>query len=179
MLEDICRATLDSFWSRETSTVKASLGELKRDIKFSEELEMTPDEAGYPRRGPFPIQDNMGMNQAIIMLRRVREPGNYSKLVQFNTARKHRSSYGNYWHSTPNVTTTSMFASEGRKSMATNCPVYGHWYSRFIQGVHNRMGDDIRPDMAISIEVLHAMLKRLDRQWMEKTDFKAKKAVAE
>ena len=178
-LDYIRRATLDSFWSRESSTVKASLGELKRDIKFAQELEMTMMEAGYPNRGPFPIQDNMGMGQAIIMLRRAQQPGKYDKFVQFNTARKHRSASGNYWHATPNVMTTSLFTNEGKKAMATNCPVYGHWYSRFMQGVHNRMGDDIRPDMAISIEVLHAMLNKLDLQWERAEHLIEKTRIAE
>ena len=173
------RAILDSFWSRESSTVRASLGELKRDIGFGHELDMTVEEAGYPPRGPFPINDNMGMGQAIIMLRRSQEPGRYDTFVQFNTARKHRSAFGNYWHTTPQVLTTSIFSSEGRKTMATDCPVYGHWYTRFMQGVHNRMGDDIRPDMAVSIELLLEMLKRLDKSWEASKLWKEKMEVAE
>ena len=32
--------------------------------------------------------------------------------------------------------------------------MYCLWFNRFIVGCHNRMGDDIRPDKAMSIELL-------------------------
>ena len=89
MLEHIRRATPDLFWSCETHMVIISLGELETDINLSEELEMTSDTAGHPRRGLFPIQDNMGMKQATIMLWRAEEPGKYDKFVPFNTVQKY------------------------------------------------------------------------------------------
>ena len=71
--------------------------------------------------------------------------------------------------------TTRIFASEGRKSMATNCPVYGHWYSHFMYGVHNHMRGDICPDMAILIEVFHAIMKYVYCQRETRTECKDKK----
>ena len=53
-------------------------------------------------------------------------------------------------------------AKETKKLVATNCRVYGDWYERFMMGVHSRMGDQNEPDTAVSIDVLHEMLKRLE-----------------
>ena len=38
------------------------------------------------------------------------------------------------------------------------------------KGVHERMGDDVRPDLGISIEVLHACLSRLDTRYVREAD---------
>ena len=61
---------------------------------------------------------------------------------------------------------------------ATCCPVYGEWYSRFMQGLHERTGDDVRPDLGVSIEVLHECLKRLDKRYLESTIPKEKETCA-
>ena len=52
----------------------------------------------------------------------------------------------------------AIMSKETKKLMATTTPVYGVWYKRFMLGMHERMGDDYRPDLAMSIQLLHAVL---------------------
>ncbi len=47
----------------------------------------------------------------------------------------------------------------------TDCPVYSIWYERFMEGMHQRMGDIVHSDLAISIEVLLKMLELLEKRW--------------
>ena len=140
---------LDSFWSRQASTVGASGEELKSDLRLVSELGLLKEKA-FPSRGPFPVAESVGMAQACVMLKRTQMDGSYSEYVQYNTTRKHRSAFLNVWHSTPQVLLTSLFSNETRKMKATTCPVYGEWYSRFMQGVNEMMGGDVRPDLGIS-----------------------------
>ena len=44
-------------------------------------------------------------------------------------------------------------------------PTSKGWYTRFALGMHKRMGDNPKPDMAISIDVMHAMMERLEIKW--------------
>ena len=36
------------------------------------------------------------------------------------------------------------------------------WSGKFLSGMHNRMGDDVRPDLAISLEVMGTMLRFME-----------------
>ena len=51
-----------------------------------------------------------------------------------------------------------MLAKDQKKFMLTDSPTYSLWFERFIRGMHNRMGDDIRPDEGVDIDLLHGML---------------------
>ena len=86
------RANLDSFWSRQPSTVAASADELRRDLKLAGELGLAACEA-FPRRGPFPVEDSVGMAQACVMLRRTQMTGKagLSKIVR---AAREKKSFG-------------------------------------------------------------------------------------
>jgi hypothetical protein len=39
------------------------------------------------------------------------------------------------------------------------------WCSRFMHGVHKRVGEVRKPDKIITIDVLHAVDKTLDKEW--------------
>ena len=58
----IRRATVDSFWSRERSTVSANLLLAKRYLVDQEALGSELN--GLPSRGPYPHDDGWGMNLA-------------------------------------------------------------------------------------------------------------------
>ena len=65
------RATLDSFWARESSTVRATCKYIKRGLDIAAEFEFTDV---YPARGPLPIEDRVGMREAVILLTRTQDP---------------------------------------------------------------------------------------------------------
>ena len=106
LLQYIRRANLDAFWSRESSTGNASQQELRRDIRLGQELGLEVDKA-FPKRGLFPLEDFVGMGQAVIMLKRTQMPGKTGIFVQYNTIRKHRRALSNFWHTSPYVMTTA------------------------------------------------------------------------
>ena len=66
--------------------------------------------------------------------------------------------------------TNMVLFNESRKMRATLFLVYGEWYYKIIQRVHKRMGDDMRPDTGVSIEIIHVCLKHLDRWYREAED---------
>ena len=153
------RATLDSFWARESSTVRATCNYIKRGLDIAAEFEFTDV---YPARGPLPIEDRVGMREAVILLTRAQDPGRNAVKIQFDTVRKIRTGFSTFGHSSVEHLDTIVMAKETKKLVATNCRVYGDWYERFMMGVHSRMGDQNELDTAVSIDVLYEMLKRLE-----------------
>ena len=53
------------------------------------------------------------------------------------------------------------------KTYVTECPTHSFWFERFMKGVHSRMGDDHRPDAAISVNVMHALMNKVDLDFLE------------
>ena len=46
-----------------------------------------------------------------------------------------------------------------KKQMVLSCPTSSEWFYRFALGCKKRMGQDVRPDLAVSVDLL---LKVLD-----------------
>ena len=92
VLEYIRRASLDSFWSRETSTVQNNLRLIARAEKSNAELGLPPL---VPSLGPFPLSDDCGMQAAIAVLIRSLDKGAYERFVQWETFRRTRSAITN------------------------------------------------------------------------------------
>ena len=57
----------------------------------------------------------------------------------------------------------SVLAKDNRKLMLTDNPTYNLWFERFVRGIHNPMGDDIRQDLSVDVKVLHHMLEKTKR----------------
>ena len=70
-------------------------------------------------------------------------------------------------------------ARDSKKLTASNCPTYTIWYERFMKGLHSRMGDDVRPDLAISVELLLEMLMLLKVKYLESDNLEERLNVAE
>ena len=52
------------------------------------------------------------------------------------------------------------------KLMTSTCPTNGEWFERFMLGFHKRVGDVSRPDLAMSIEVMLALMEHFARIWI-------------
>ncbi len=48
-----------------------------------------------------------------------------------------------------------------------------------MKGVHKRMGEEVRSDFALSIQVLHRILGHLDKEWTEARTVVIRQAVVE
>ena len=162
MLEFIRRATLDAFWSRETSTVRGNLKEAKRVYKFIDRMKIPHI---IPPMGPFPLEDVHGMAVACAILDRSLDKGSHEEFVQFDTFRRPRSALTNIIQAGVGGLTDSIGAYERNKLWISAAPTHSFWFNRFIMGVHQRVGDFRRQDEPVTVEILHAVDKILEREW--------------
>jgi hypothetical protein len=163
ILEYIRRAILDSFWSRETSTVAFNLREARRmEKKVSDRLGMP---SITPPMGPFPVEDVCGMKAAIALLDRSLDPGRYADHVQYGTFRKVRSTITNIVQAGVDGLGDSVGAYQRNKIWVTGAPTQKFWFSRFMEGLHKRVGEIRMPDRILSIEEVHAIDRTLEREW--------------
>lgn len=161
----IRRATLDSFWSRAASTVEGNTRELKKLWKHGHDELKIPHL--LPEMGPFPLEDQWGMKVAVVTLRRSLDKGIYKETVQYDTARRVRSAYSNAWGSSINTMREGVMAKDRAKTFVTKCPTYGLWYERFNKGLHSRMGDDRRPDMAICSDLMKEIMDIVNADYVD------------
>ena len=164
LLTCIRRAILDAFWSRERSTVGQNRREGVRYVGICEALGLSPDEA-YPRRGPFKVEDGMGMKLACGMLLRSLNAGKNAKTIQFDTMRKLRSHMSNYSHACPDGVGATFVGEDSNASTLSHAVTNTPWFRRFIRGCHRRMGDVWLPDRPVLIPEIRAALELLEEDW--------------
>jgi len=159
----IRRMNLDALWSRETSTVNANARNLRTGIDlltgFDSALEV------YPGLGPFPSRDTMGYGVALQMLEYSRRAGRYADYMQFETIRKLRSGFSNVYHASAigGGDVTVLGGDDNRYTALSKCPTQSRWFIRFQYGCKKRMGQDVRPDLAMSIDVMLEMVRELEK----------------
>jgi hypothetical protein len=115
--------------------------------------------------GPFPLEDSFGMGAAIVMLQSSLCPGQNDTLVHFGTVRKFRSIFSNIHHASVQGLQPTIMAKDTRKLVVTNCPTYGEYFERFIQGMHKRMGEIVKQDRALCLDVLLMIFHALEQDW--------------
>jgi hypothetical protein len=164
ILEYVRRATLDSFWSRETSTVTFNLREARRmEQKVADRLGMP---SITPPMGPFPLDDECGMKAAIAMLDRSLDSGRHADHVQYGTFRKVRSTITNIIQAGVGGLEDSIGAYQRNKVWMTRAPTQKFWFSRFMEGLHKRVGEIRMPDKILTIEEVHAIDRTLEREYI-------------
>ena len=164
LLTCVRRANLDAFWSRERSTVSQNRREGLRFVNICRTLGLAEDEA-YPPRGPFPIEDTVGMKLACVMLVRSLDAGKNAKTVQFDTMRKLRSHISNYSHSCPGGVGGTFVGEDSNASTLSHAVTNTPWFRRFIRGCHRRMGDVWLPDRPVLIPEIRGALEILEEDW--------------
>jgi hypothetical protein len=174
--EMIRRANLDSFWSREGSTVLNNLKEARR-------MERTMQKYGLPSTtpsmGPWPLSDTLGMKAAIAVLDRSLDKGHYETNVQWDTFRKQMSTVTNISQASVGGLENSVGAYERKRMWISNAVSHQFWFSRFMTGIHKRVGQVRKPDKEMSIEVLHVADHLLEDEWRSAATPAQKKQVAE
>jgi hypothetical protein len=99
------------------------------------------------------------------MLLHSRRPGAYSdSYTQFEKIRKLRSEFSNHCQASAKANQISLALGDqkGRYQRFATDPCSSFWFYRFIEGARNRMGQDWRPNKAISIELLLLLLESAD-----------------
>lgn len=158
----IRRANLDAFWARTAATVQSNLSDFRQQVKHS--LKLWGGTPNLPPRGPFPLEDNFGVATACVTLSRSLDPGKNARHIQFNTARRIRSSFSNYWNASIKTLSTGVMQDGQAKLMMTDCPVYHFWYTRMMCGMHERMGDLVIQDQAVSRELQEALMEEIEEK---------------
>lgn len=171
----IRRANLDAFWSREPDSVRANLREVREILGNGELLEI--DMLG--ELGPYPFEDCFGMRPAIAFLLKSRRGGRHDpQQIKYSSARKVRSAFSNYFHASK-LQVGALSFSAGKGHLFASCSVTnGMWYSRFQDGVHCRMGDVLKQDMAISMGVM-LKLQDLFEQDYQQTGGEERRKIVE
>ena len=123
----IRRAHLDAFWSREPSTVRSNLVEMRRCEVLAQDLGIAP---AVPPLGPFKVTDDgIGMRQAVVLLKRSMDPGRYEEYVQFATFRKARASFTNIFQASAGGLSSRVGAYERHKIWITDSPTFGFFFT--------------------------------------------------
>ena len=163
MLLALRRVILDSFWSRETSTVLANFREGQKEAKIKRTLGM--EDRIFRRRGPFPLEDAWGVAEACCVVWRSLDAGKNTKRVQFDTVWKMRTFQSNYAHAGMEGTGAVFMNSDGTSARVSNSPTNSVWFNRFMMGMHKRMGDVNKPDMAVDRYVIRGCFEVAQDIW--------------
>ena len=115
--------------------------------------------------GPFPLEDSFGMGAAVAVLDKSMDPGRYEAQVQFSTFRKVRSALTNLGQAGFGGLGDVIGAYERNRTWISAVDTHKFYFHRFMTGIHKRVGEEIRRDEPISIGVLHAIHRILDRRW--------------
>ena len=161
----IRRVILDAFWSRAKSTVNANTVKVREGLAISRKLGMKGP-AEPP--GPLPSHDHCGYEVAIQIVVDSLGAGKYSKThKQWDTVRKHRTAYSNQVRAArdANANPLVLADAEGKSYQRIARDACGSlWFQRFTMGCKKRMGQDWRPNQAISIELMHELLRRTEER---------------
>jgi hypothetical protein len=155
----IRRVILDAFWSRARSTVSANANRFREMIEMSKTLGFEPP---YDPPGPLPSFDHCGYKVAILMVSKSLRPGRHSgSYTQWDTIRKIKSTHSNQSRGgrTANSKSMTMTDSKGSGYDRISTEVCGSlWFQRFSLGCRRRMGQDWRPNRAISNPLMIKLL---------------------
>lgn len=175
-LTAIRRAILDSFWGRSENTVSTNKAAVKKIVDIS--IGNYGMAGVLPKMGPHPLEDEWGMGIALVVLRKSLDKGKHAEFVQYDTARRMRSAYSNVWGASIHAMTDGVMARDTMKTFLTHCPTYSLWFERFMRGMHSRMGDDHRPDLAFSKPVMHELMNLLNEDYLETETSSRKRYIA-
>ncbi len=164
----LVRANLDAFWGRAPSTIVANRRNLDQLMKLWSEVGLAPDLL-LPALGPYPDDDVQGVAVAVAMLVKSTKPGRHNEsYTQFETMRKLRAAYSNMFHASARSNIdTLMLGRDMTKSFLTTCPTKSNWFERFSSGCLQRMGQEVKQDLVVSIQVMLAFQEELERKWRE------------
>jgi hypothetical protein len=164
LLACIRRITLDAFWSRATSTVLGNRDRIRMGITLSEQVGLA---GPYIHQGCMPERDEFGYEVAIQMVLASRHGGRHSsEYTQFDTIRKFRTAYSNQVRASPqaNVNQITLGDDKGKVQRFVKDGCSSYWFSRFILGCKNRMGQDWRPNKALSTQLLKLVISVVERK---------------
>ena len=155
---------LDACWSRESQTVTQNAKRAERQLEFSKLVGL---EGPYVQMGNLPDFDHCGYEVAIAMLLYSRKPGKHNKnYTQFDTIRQLRSTYSNYVRASPQaneqIWSLGDFKGNYQRLVPDECGSV--FFKRFMEGMKRRMGQDWRPNIGLSTELVKQILLKTEME---------------
>jgi len=146
LLACIHQVNLDALWRRDTATVGATLRAVKQTITALKQVHLPPP---YPALGPYPVADTFGHSIAIAMIIKSWSAGRYAAYQQFEPIWKLRGGGGG----------------QQRQAVLNTCPTNPPWFKHFARGCLSCMGQIVKQDRAVSLELMHAFLGLIEKEW--------------
>ncbi|KAI2498168.1 hypothetical protein MHU86_16311 [Fragilaria crotonensis] len=169
----IRRINLDAFWSRARSTVQANTYQARKMLESYKRLRLR---GPFLPPGPLPQHDHCGYEVALLMVVASLEKGRHSEShKQWDTIRKIRSTYSNQVRASAiaNFSSISLADTQGSSyQRLASDPCGSLWFLRFMAGCKKRMGQDWRPNRAISVELMEELLTEAERRALAAQDEK-------
>ena len=164
----IRRINLDAFWSRARSTVEANTAKMREGLAISESMGMR----GTPKPpGPLPSFDHVGYEVAIQMVVSSLGKGRYSgSHKQWDTIRRFRACFSNQVRAAAEANSLCLVLADnagGSYQRLAMDPCGSLWFQRFMLGCSKRMGQDWRPNQAISVEIMKLLLEKAEERARE------------
>jgi hypothetical protein len=119
----------------------------------------------YKVDGPLPDFDHCGYELAINTILYSRRPGRHTKeYTQFDTIRKLQTAYSNHCRLTAqaNCSSWAIRDMKGKYQRLGTDPCGSFWFFRFMEGLKRQMGQDWRPNKAITKPPMVQVLKEAD-----------------
>jgi hypothetical protein len=176
LLDTMRRGNLDAFWSREKTTVGSNLREAARTARTENRYGMP---SVTPKMGPWPLTDSLGMAVAVAVLDRSLDKGVYEDTVQWDTFRRTMSAVTNISQAAVGGLGDSVGAYERKKMFISGSVTHKFWFSRFMGGVHKRVGQVRKPDRVLTIDIIHAVDRILESNWESARTADERKRIAE
>lgn len=162
-LKCIRRANLDAFWSRAPSTAVKNARATQGILDACTTLEIIPP---FKPSGPMPNHDHCGYAIAVSSVLLSTGKGRYqTSHKQFATVRQYRTAFSNQLRATAGQRGDQLVMSDhdgkGYNRLSSD-PCGSLWFHRFMEGMKRRMGQDWRPNQAITPELLVEILARME-----------------
>jgi hypothetical protein len=131
-----------------------------------------------PPMGPFPLVDTCGMEIASGILNRPLDKGNYAEHVQYETFRKARSAVTNVSQAGVSGLGATVGAYERGRLWISEVLTHSFWFTRFMTGIHRRVGEVRKQDEPITIDFLKVIEDLLEDGWNRATNLQQKRRIA-
>ena len=158
----IRRCNLDSFWSRESTTIRVHLREGLR-VESTGSLGDRPHDAA-PK--PLPVQDSLGMRAALALVDRSQDrTGRHETHVQPDTYRKAQTYITNVSQAGIHGLGDRIGAHEAKKVWISQGATHTPWFSQALLGLKRRTGEIVKRDKPVTIGLLLEVLAFLEDEW--------------
>ena len=163
------RANLDAMVSKAPSTIKSHVRRIEDTINNCAAIHKTPY---FAPRGPFPLEDQVGMGWAVdLLMKSLTGKGRIKKFIQWDAMRNLRATFTKTWSSSPQaIEEGATFSGNAARIRFTSCPSQSEWFGDFLAGAEDRMGYETRNQKFLPIPVVLKQLELIKRDAEEAED---------